>query len=172
MNTKKQDIAKLIVFMGELFDKEMSETKIQFYVNCLNDYSMNQIKDALSRACKKSKFMPRPAEILEYLEPSAEDKSAEIELRANNAATKATEFIMFKSSYHFDDPIAQATMQSIGFQQWKDGTQDNFDRYFRISFVKTYKTLANSPQVSLQLQEAQEKQERLEYYKNGGGLLK
>ena len=102
--------------LAEVFDKQITEAVLDIYYNIFKDYSIEQLKKAFHQVIKTHKYatLPKPADILEYLEGSSEDKSLIAWLKAKEAVQKGG----YPATIVFDDPIISHCLKELGGWQW------------------------------------------------------
>ena len=179
MTKEKQlviELTKMFMVCGDEGTKE----KIAVYVEYLRDYAIEYKHDfedvlrAIKEAGRSTKYAPKVADIIEHLKPSQADNDAEITKTVSEAMWTIKKLLAEGRGERprFENATLQQAYNATMQREWNDC--DEFDKYFAMTLKKNLTSFKGSGayQQSLQLQEAQEKQERLEYYKNGGGLLK
>lgn len=103
---------KALLVLGEVFNEQVSETRLEAYRMVLGDYEFQSVEDAIRRAMTSLKFFPRPSELVEMIEGNADD-------RANQAwstffaATADSGY----SSVKFLDPASAIAVDAV-FQGW------------------------------------------------------
>jgi wyosine [tRNA(Phe)-imidazoG37] synthetase (radical SAM superfamily) len=157
-----------------------SEEQIMTFLGHLREYATEHSKSfedvikAIRQAAKDVEFVPRVSSIIKFLKPSDEDMDAELSSMTSEAMTTIRRLLAEGRGERprFENASMQQAYESTMQREWNDC--DEFDKYFAMTIKKNLKSFKGSGayQQSLQLQEAKEKQERLEYYANGGGLLK
>ena len=88
----------LMGLLDETFTKESSKLRTDIYFGSLADFDIEQIQKAVAVAIKTLKFYPKPAELLEIICGSVED-------RAEIAWMAVVEHLDSGASVIFDDPI-------------------------------------------------------------------
>jgi len=73
----KENFAKMLLGLGELFDKEISEALVSIYWEALKPYSWQAVKNAFNKAALACKFFPKPVEILEFIQGSKTEQAEE-----------------------------------------------------------------------------------------------
>ena len=156
-----------------------SEEQILTFVGHLREYatehgkSFEDVVKAIRQAAKDVEFVPRVSSIIKFLKPSDEDIEAELNTMTSEAMSTVRRLLAEGRGQRpcFEDKALQQAYSATMQREWNDC--DEFDKYFALTLKKNLKSFRGSGayQQSLQLQEAKEKQERLEYYKNGGALL-
>jgi len=112
----KMEFSNLIIPMGEIFDKQITEAILDIYYEIFKDYSIEQLRESFNKIIRTHKYntLPKPADILEYLEGSPSDKSLIAWVKAKEAVSKGG----YVASIEFDDPIISHCLQELGGWQW------------------------------------------------------
>ena len=98
--------------LSDMFNKPISEFMLTVYYEALKDYTEEQVKKAVFTCLKNYKYagLPKPADILEYLEGTREDKALMAWLQAKEAVQKGG----YYSSVVFKDPIIARVLNELG----------------------------------------------------------
>lgn len=103
-----------IVMLGlcEIYNKQPSEFLIEMYYNIFHGYHINQFKKAVTGCIKSNKYnvLPKPAEILEFLEGSKEDITLLAWIYAKEGVQKCGYF----NTPDFRDPIISHCLEELG----------------------------------------------------------
>lgn len=112
----KANFITIITSLSDMFGKPISEFMLDVYFEALKDYEDTQVKSAVFKCLKNYKYntLPKPADILEYLEGSPSDKSLIAWVKAKEAVSKGG----YVASIKFDDPIISHCLQELGGWQW------------------------------------------------------
>lgn len=112
----KNKFTVLMTGLSEMFNKPLSDFLMDMYYDILKDYSYEQVGRAVKSCLKNYKYatLPKPADILEYIEGSSEDKSLIAWLKAKEAVEKGG----YVATIEFDDPIISHCLHSLGGWQW------------------------------------------------------
>ena len=134
----RQSFALIMVTLGELYDKAVSEQKIEIYFDALSAYDVDMINRAANTWIKlpgKGQFMPKPSDLIEIIDGDSE-------IRAQDAWIKVEKAIRSHGSWDtviFDDPIIHAVITSLGGWMSLAGTETERDLHFkRLEFLKSY----------------------------------
>lgn len=108
----KKRFFEILSITAELYDKTLSEGVLRLYYNILKDYNIIAVEKALNSCVKNHKYnsVPKPAEILEYLEGSIEDKAYIAWTQAHMAVVKHGHY----DTVEFADPIISHVIQELG----------------------------------------------------------
>jgi len=106
----------LMTGLCELFNKIPSEFIYDFYYETLKDYSYEQVNKAVMDCIRIYKYnlLPKPAEILEFLEGTRDDKALIAWLQVKEAIVKGG----YYASIEFANPIIAHCVQELGGWQW------------------------------------------------------
>lgn len=126
---------------GEVYGQPVTDAQIKIWWAALHQYSIEQFTAALEHIVKTSKFMPKPAEIIEAIDGTIEEKST-------NAWVKVVEALKKYGVYHsvaFDDPLIPAVIGAMGgWQQLCMGRSN--DLPFRAKeFGQIYQVFKKNP---------------------------
>lgn len=136
--TDDTKFVQALLVLGEVFNEQISEMRMEAYRMALADYDMAAIERACKSAMTSLKFFPKPVELIELIEGNAED-------RANQAwgtlyaATTDSGY----SSVRFLDPAAAVAVDAV-FQGWIQACQvlsqcsSEMLAHYRNHFIKQY----------------------------------
>jgi hypothetical protein len=98
--------------LGELYDKELTPNLVNIYYEIFKDFSIERFKKAIGEVIKSHKYanLPKPAEILEYLEGTREDNALIAWLKVRGAI----ENVGYYESVEFDDPVISHCLFQMG----------------------------------------------------------
>ena len=74
-DTDAADFATLMLGLGETYGEPVSDARIEIYFAALSDMTLPEIRAAATAHVRGCKFFPRPAELREGLDGSAEDRA-------------------------------------------------------------------------------------------------
>jgi hypothetical protein len=63
----KEEFQKAMASVGIAFDKEITKGHLKVYFEALSEYSIDQVKRALSACLKSCRFFPRPVDIIDAI---------------------------------------------------------------------------------------------------------
>lgn len=125
-----------IIALAEMFRKQLSEPGLRLYAAAIADIPANIVETAVCESAKSCKFMPTPAELRELAGEARIDDRATL---AWEAFSRAVASVGYYKSPDFDDPIINATVRTLGgWERWCSMPSDEFDKWGRQEFVKTY----------------------------------
>lgn len=108
----KSKFVDLLTGLCEIFNKQPSKTIFNVYYEIFKDYSEQRIKNAVVACLKTHKYntLPKPAELLEFLEESKEDKALRAWLYVIEAMSKGD----YYWSIEFKDKIIHHCVEDLG----------------------------------------------------------
>ena len=114
MMGKNKRIGELLVLLSEIFNQELSPTLSKLYVQILSGYPIEKVESAVMNIIKHRIYptMPKPAELLQYLDPPES-----LDLNAIEALRELSDKIIIRGSYYsvkFNDPTIHFVVQSYG----------------------------------------------------------
>jgi hypothetical protein len=112
-DNEKEIFGKLLSGVSELYGKKLSEELMEIYWQSLNNYSLNDFSKAIQLHMlnpDNGQFMPKPADILRYLEGRTYDKA----LKAWTKVISAMKTVGAYESIIFDDPIIHVVITEMG----------------------------------------------------------
>jgi len=145
---RKQDlhrIASALLGLGEVFDKQLSETLVDLYVKALDGLTAEQIEQAAGKAITSCKWFPKPVELRE-LAGGTEQASLEdlAEVQAD-IAVEAIDRVGPYRSITFEDPVTTAVIRQRfgGWENWCCQPPGEI-KWSRKDFVKAYLAYSRS----------------------------
>lgn len=132
----------ILTKIAEIFDKPITETLVDAYMDALEGFSKDQLAAAAKQLMRTSEYFPRPANFIKLLDPP-EDK---IVTRRNDDAIAAAAwdtFIRWLEGLHpleKDDPIRRAADAIGGKARFALMTYDQIN-YYRGDFKDAYLTI-------------------------------
>ena len=67
--------AELMIGVGEVYGEPVSDARMELYYRALEDLSLDEIRAAANAHVRGSRFFPKPAELREAIDGSAEDRA-------------------------------------------------------------------------------------------------
>lgn len=131
----------LLVGLGEVFDRQITEVITDIYYEALKDFSTEQVKSAVYKCIKNHKYatLPKPADILEFLEGTREDKALVAWLQLKEAVQKGG----YYASIEFYDPIITHVVNEIGGWQAFCSSKIEDLPFIQKRFTDYYRILLN-----------------------------
>lgn len=108
------DFIRRLVALGELFDAQLSTAKQVLYFEALRDLPLARVTHAITVAARTCKFFPRPAELRDLADGSAEERSA----LAWSAVMREIRRVGWIGTPRFDDPAILPTIERI-YGSWR-----------------------------------------------------
>jgi hypothetical protein len=137
MTQKKK--AELIQALASTFGRECDEPMVLGYMLGVDDLSLSELKHAVSVAIRECTFMPSPVELRRFAGKTSVEQRA---ILAWDRFCKAAGAIGSYRDIWFSDPIINATVRSLGgWPEVLSRSGDEFDKWTRQEFLKTYKAL-------------------------------
>ena len=139
----KEQFAVLMTGIGEVFNKPLSEGALAIYYDILKDYSFNDVRRACSGVIRTHKFatFPAPADILDYLEVSADDKGLTVWIAIRGAIRQ---YGYYTSVDFGDKAIHYAINELGGWMALCSKTSEELD-WMEKDFIRLYNTLLKNP---------------------------
>jgi len=108
----KNKFLHLMTGLGELYNQKITETLLEIYYKILSNYDYQELENAVNKVIRIHKYsnLPKPAEILEYLEGSQDDKALKAWLDVKEALKKGGYYNTIK----FTDPIIPKCINDFG----------------------------------------------------------
>ena len=102
--------------LGEIYDKQITEFVADIYYEVFKEYDYQAISNAIKEVVKSHKYntLPKPADILEFLEGTKDDKALVAWMQINEAIQKGG----YYASVEFGDPIISNAIIELGGWQW------------------------------------------------------
>jgi len=135
-------IAAAVSALAEAFGRELTDAGLTLWVRSLNDLAPESIEQAVMSAVQSSRFMPTVADIRELSGVARHEDRAAL---AWVAVEKAVSRLGAYKTVNFDDPTINAAIRSLGGWPVVCGKPaDEFEKWTRAEFVKTYAALSRS----------------------------
>jgi hypothetical protein len=112
-NQEKMLFCKLLSRIAEFFNKTLSPNDLEIYWSLLQKYELDSINHALNLHMvnpKNGQFMPKPADIIRYIEKDNDLKA----LYAWDKVTSAVTIVGSYESIKFDDPLIHIIINQMG----------------------------------------------------------
>jgi hypothetical protein len=135
----KKRFMHAIVVCGELYNREVSKGLLRMYFQIMSEFSIDDVERVIAAHMRNSKFFPRPADLIEQLEPSKED-------RGHRAASLVQQAIQSGGRYCspvFDDPAIHHALREVGgWQHVCTMDADQWQNFGQRRFIAAYETHA------------------------------
>lgn len=136
-NADKEQFSNVIGALAVTFGKEASTALMLGYWMGLKDLDVVQIEAAAEKAIQACRFMPKPVELRELATGTSPESRAVLAWNALNDAVSIGSY----KSVDFDDPLINAVVRTNGgWPAILDKSPDEWDKWFRQSFIKDYMT--------------------------------
>jgi len=139
----KKQFVELISSIAEIFGKDLSSYTIKIYYEIFKKYPFEKIEQAFKQAVMGHKYntMPKPAEILEHLELSLEDKA----LYAWNTVIETIRSNGYYDSVEFEDKVIHTVIEILGGWEWLCDQEKDEMKFIGKEFIRLYKLYAQNP---------------------------
>jgi hypothetical protein len=133
----KNKFVELMAGLSQLYDKELSQFALNLYYEILENYDYLQIESAIKQVISTNKYncIPKPAEILEFLEGTRDDKALLAWLQVMEAVQKGG----YYASIEFSDPIISHAVNELGGWQWLCCSQKDDLPFIEKRFMDLYR---------------------------------
>lgn len=122
--------------LAEVFGETLSDVRARLYFDALSSLTLDEVRAAMRRAIQRCRFFPKPAELLELLQGSADDQAEVAWSRFLHALTHHGTY----TSVDFGDPTLHAVLETQfgGWHEaWKLETEQT--RFAHAEFLKLYR---------------------------------
>ncbi len=133
----------LVTTTGELYGKDLSDGVVNMYWQCLKKFEFCDVESALFGHANNpeiGRFMPKPADVIKFLEGTGEDKV----LAAWTKVQKAVRHVGRYESVAFDDSLIHAVISDMGGWVKLCNTTTNEMPFRCIEFGKRYQEFINN----------------------------
>lgn len=146
-NKDKPKFAELMFLLGEAFDKEPSETKVELFFNALKGLAIDAVSQACSTIVRTRKITGTFPLVSEILEAANGDGNLETRIAvAWDKVLYALENHGHLDSLIFDDPIIHAIIKSWGgWLKWSQEITIEGLKWARKDFAALYKAYIPLP---------------------------
>ncbi len=147
MRDKEEKIGKALVVMYGLYDKEPKPDVLAVFVNMLIEFEIDAIKAAINKIVRESKFIPKPADLIEILNPKPSEDS--LKVYAANESDRVVESIRRHNSDCLEgDEITCYLMNT----RWRLSREQDYMLekdipWFKKEFVEMYLNCYANPQM-------------------------
>lgn len=145
---KAENIPKFtqcLLVLGEVFSEQISELRLEAYRMALDGYELSAIESAMNRAIGTLKFFPKPAELIELMEGSHDDRAGQAWHVLLDAVSDGG-----NASVKFLDPAAAVAMDVTfgGYLQAARTIREADEpmiAHYRKNYVQAYQTARKFP---------------------------
>ena len=122
-----------MVGLGEIFNKEISQVLMDIYWKALEPFSDEICAHAFNQVITTSKFFPKPAELLERISGSPEDRAMLAWLSVEDAIRRFGPY----TSVRFVDPVIISVIESLGgWPSFENFTNNELKWKQKVFFVR------------------------------------
>lgn len=144
----KAEFKNIITALGTMTGTKIDKMLLRLYWGALEDLAYDEFENAAMKAVKNCKFMPKPAEILEFAgkghsatQDNAKDKASAAWVAVAGAVRSKGRHV----SPDFEDPFANAAVRAMGGWISLCGrSQEDFDVWARKDFLGEYQAAARA----------------------------
>ena len=149
-DSNRQEFFELMTGAGEIYNKPITKSLLDFYLGALTQFSIEAVKDSFSKHAldpKHGTFFPKPADIMRHLNNGTEgDTSPE------NRAELCWHQVMHKvqrvgsyGSLKLDDKQGIAAIKAVG--GWNKVSMATYEElvWIKKEFLQAYDTYENTP---------------------------
>lgn len=135
---KSQRITAAVATLCEAFNRKPTPATFAAYEIGLKGLSEEQVEHATAMALAKCKFMPVPAELRELSGTGGDSYESTAE-KAFHVLDKAVSQLGGDRSVNFHDGAINAAVRLLGgWQKCCDQPREEFEKWYRKDFIKTY----------------------------------
>src|SRR3990167_2852773 len=133
----KIKFAQIMLMLGEIYDKQITEVVADMYYEILRDFEYGGVADAVKKVIASHKYstLPKPAQILEYLEGTHDDKALTAWYQVMEAVKKGG----YHASIEFADPLISYIVNELGGWMWFCCTQKEELPFIQKRFEDLYR---------------------------------
>jgi len=135
----RESFTKIMLGLGEVFDKQVSEVLLSIYWEALKPYPWKKVKDALNKAVVTCRFFPKPVDIIELI--TGADKTEE---QAEKAWTTLLDAIKQHGPYVsviFEDGRIARCIELMGGWEEVNSWKTSELQFRRKDFLSIYRSL-------------------------------
>ncbi len=135
----KQEFLEHFTGLCEIFGKDASKVFISMYFEALKEFTIEQVKESISKSITNNKFFPKPVELIQNIKGTNEDIENIALIQADLTLKAIGRHGKYKS-VSFKDKTTQAVI-SRSFGGWINLCQEsmeNEEKWFRKDFIKAY----------------------------------
>ena len=136
--------AQVLQVLAEAMGETLAPARVAIYFKVLSRFEIEALERAAYIHIERSKFFPKPAELIELIEGTIDDKA----VLAWSRTLRAIETVGTYESVDFGDAILHATITAMGgwTEAWRWERMDSKEQgYLRHQFCVTYEALTRQP---------------------------
>lgn len=135
----RESFTKIMLGLGEVFDKQVSEVLLSIYWEALKPYPWKKVKDALNKAVVTCRFFPKPADIVDFI--NGADKTEEQAERAWATLLDAIKRYGPYMSVTFEDGRIARCIELMGGWEEVNSWKTSELQFRRKDFLSIYRSL-------------------------------
>lgn len=136
---------QVLISAAEVTGKSLSAQSLVLYWDLLSTFELTDIRNAVQAHLKNPEtgsFMPKPADIIKFINGSSESRS----MQAWTKVDKAIRTVGIHESIAFDDPLIHAVIESMGGWITLNNIQNHKEIAFKaVEFEKRYRGFLITP---------------------------
>lgn len=109
-SSSPERIAKALATLAVILGEDVSDQRLEAYLAVLSDLDGGAVENAIAKLSKTARFFPKPAEIRELIEDSANERAERAWVLLVEAAHKSGD----RSAFFADMVLAQAMLDTFG----------------------------------------------------------
>jgi len=133
----KELFAKNMAVLSEIHDREITESLMSIFWQVLEPFPDDDCARAFDRIIKTSKFFPKPADFIEFLQ-SDDERSVLAWAEVNKAVRSVGNY----QSVKFSDPVIHSCLEAMGGWHKVCDWQESEIKWKRKEFESLYKAMA------------------------------
>jgi len=142
---REREIAKLLTMTAALYDKELNEMLLELFYNALDGFELERIKAAFTQHVKRSRFFPKPADIIEIMRGTGDDLESRAIQQANLVWCSIAS-VGHGATVLFKDPVTNAVVEQCfgGWCQLAGESKERELKWFLKDFEKYFRVYAKA----------------------------
>jgi len=143
--TDKKKFAEIMVGLAEIFNAEMSKTRLKLYFGALQDLNVDEFEAAANRIARELKFFPKPAEIREMALGQTRDRALQAWVTVEDTVQKHD----YYDTVSFGDRAINAAI-CAGWGDWAKFCDDGREKeWVQKDFERLYMLYCGKPAVGM-----------------------
>jgi hypothetical protein len=141
INGDRQKFDSILIALAEMFEQQISETRLDLYFEALRDISIEDFQKAANVVARSGRFFPKPIDFREAVHGSLDDKALQALMRLEDAVKRIGQY----KSVVFDDSVIHMAVQALDGWQAVCLLQIDEWKWKRKEFLSLYKSYAVNP---------------------------